>query len=408
VLARNQLAGTDRQELLGGSWLPRSQKRLWLLSVGLWLAVALMPRPAQAYTWMIRHGYTGCATCHVDPSGAGLLNEFGRGEAADTLRSHYGSDPPAVEPFFGLWKNPDWLLTGGSFRDMILFTKTDGAPLTQQNILMQADLRLGVETGRWRGAASLGLLANGNSPAALVGSLVAREFWLGYTFANDAVLLRAGRINVPFGLRLIEHTLFVRQATRTDINDTQEYGLALAARGGSFRGEVMGIAGNYQESPDAFRERGASGYLEWMPASHYAFGVSSLVTHAAEDVYLRTANTRQAHGVTLRVAPVEPLVFLGEGDLVIQAPAGQSTWTGLATMLQADFEPWQGLHFMATGETYRSGQPGTATSWSLWAGLAWFFYSHLDARIDYVHQNLSTPGVRIPVDAYMIQLHLFL
>jgi hypothetical protein len=77
-------------------------------------------------------------------------------------------------------------------------------------------------------------------------------------------------------------------------------------------------------------------------------------------------------------------------------------------MLQADFEPWQGLHFMATGETYQSGQPGTATSWSVWGGIAWFFLSHLDARFDYVHQSLSYPGMRIPVDAYMIQVHLFL
>ena len=357
---------------------------------------------------MIRHGYTGCASCHVDPSGGGLLNEFGREEAADTLRSHYGSDPPAVEPFFGLWKNPDWLLTGGSLRDLVLFMNTGGAPVERQNILMQADLRLGIEAGRFLAAASVGGLPNGNSPAAVAGGLVAREFWVGYTYANDTVLLRAGRINLPYGVRSIEHTLFVRRATRTDLNDTQQYGVALAARRGQLRGELMGIAGNYQASPDAFRERGYSGYLEWFPTSHAAIGVSSLLTHAAQDVYLRTANTRQAHGITLRAAPIEAVALLGEGDVVIQALSGQPTWTGLATMLQADLEPWQGLHVIGTGETYASGQPGTATSWSLWGGVAWFFLSHVDARFDYMHRSDSIPGMRIPIDAYMIQLHLFL
>ena len=38
-------------------------------------------------------------------------------------------------------------------------------------------------------------------------------------------------------------------------------------------GELMGIAGNYQISPDAYRERGYAGYLEWSPASGYAVGV---------------------------------------------------------------------------------------------------------------------------------------
>jgi hypothetical protein len=367
---------------------------------------ALMPKPAHAYAWMIRHGYTGCATCHLDPSGAGLLNEFGREEAADTLRSHYGNDPPPPQPFFGLWKDPDWLLTGGSFRELFLWMKTDGAAIAEQNILMQADLRAGIEAGRWRAAASLGVITDGNSPAAVVGTLVSREFWAGYTFENDTVLLRAGRINVPFGVRSIEHTLFVRAATRTDLNDTQQYGVALAVRRAPFRGELMGIAGNYQETPDAYRERGYSGYLEWAPASHYAFGVSSLVTYAAKDVYLGAANTRQAHGITVRIAPFEPLVFLGEADVVVQSPATQPTWTGVATMLQADFEPWQGLHFIGTVESYGSGQPGTATSWSAWGGLAWFFLSHVDARFDYFHQSLSTPGARTPIDAYMVQLHV--
>src|SRR4029079_2365277 len=104
----------------------------------------------------IARGHGACASCHFDPSGGGLLNEFGRAEASDSLRSHYGSDPPAVQPFFGVVKNPDWLLTGGSLRGLSLFMKTDGAPQMNSLILMQADLRAGIEAGSWRAAASLG------------------------------------------------------------------------------------------------------------------------------------------------------------------------------------------------------------------------------------------------------------
>ena len=357
---------------------------------------------------MIRNGYSGCASCHLDPSGGGLLNEFGRSEASDSLRSHYGSEPPPVEPVFGLWKNPDWLLIGGSFRGMSLFMKTDGASFMNSNILMQADLRGGIEAGHWRAAASLGVIQNGNSPAAVVGNLVAREYWLGYALINDTVLVRAGRINLPFGIRSIEHTLFVRAATRTDLNDTQEHGVAVAFRGHGLRGEVEAIAGNYQAHPDAFRERGYSGYAEWSPRNRYALGVSSLVTHVAEDVYFRAANTRQAHGLLVRAAPIDPLVVLAEADYVTQAPAGLARWNGLATMLQLDVEPWQGLHVIGTGETYASGQPGTPTSWGAWAGLAWFFMSHVDGRLDYMHRGEAYGAVRVPVDAFMVQLHLFL
>jgi len=371
-------------------------------------AAVVVPGRADAYPWMIAHGYSGCASCHVDPSGGGLLNEFGRGEAADSLRSHYGSEPPPVQPLFGLFHNPDWLLTGGSIRYMGLFMKTDGAPLMNSSILMQADLRAGLLAGPWRAAGSLGFIQNGNSPAALAGNLVAREYWVGYAFASDTVLLRAGRINLPFGIRSIEHTLFVRAATRTDLNDTQQHGVALAFRGGGFRGELQGIAGNYQARPDAFRERGYSGYLEWSPDSRYALGASSLITHAAQDVYFRAANTRQAHGLMVRAAPVDHLVALAEADYVIQAPTGLSQWNGLATLLQLDVEPWQGLHLIGSGETYASGQANTPTSWGLWGGIGWFLYSHADLRVDYMHRAEAYGAVRVPVDAVMAQVHLFL
>jgi len=112
----------------------------------------------------------------------------------------------------------------------------------------------------------------------------------------------------------------------------------------------------------------------------------------------------------LRAAPVDRLVLLGEVDYVGQGLSGQPHWNGVATMLQADFEPWQGLHFIGTGETYASGQPGTDTSWSLWGSVAWFFYSHVDIRFDYVHQSVSTPPPqgRIPFETYLVQLHFFL
>jgi hypothetical protein len=371
--------------------------------------VTLAPRPAHAYAWMIRHGFAGCAQCHFDPSGGGLLNDFGYGAAGDYLASHYGSGEASdAQPFFGLWTNPKWLLASAAFRDMLLFSKPNGASYSSQNILMQADIRAGIDLGHLRAAGSLGVITLDHSPASIAGNLVAREYWAGWSFAGDNALVRVGRMNLPYGVRSIEHTLFVRQATRTDLNDTQQDGLAFAARGHGFRGEIMGIAGNYQMSPDAFRERGYAGYVEWSPLSRWAFGVSSEFTHASEDVYLRTATTRQAYGVILRGAPTEAVAVLGEADATITAPSGLSTWTGLATMLQVDVEPWQGLHFIGTGESWATGQPSTGTSWGGWGSIDWFFIKHFDARFDYVHWSLVQGPTRVPVDSFLLQIHVFL
>ena len=79
---------------------------------------------------------------------------------------------------------------------------------------------------------------------------------------------------------------------------------------------------------------------------------------------------------------------------------------GSATFLQADVEPIQGLHFMATGESYTPGKQGS--NYGAWLACAWFFALHLDARVDIMKRNEVYGGVRIPESAYMAQLHLSL
>ena len=214
-----------------------------------------------------------------------------------------------------------------------------------------------------------------------------------------------GGMNVPFGIRNIEHTQFVRQTTRTDINDTQQHGVAVSYSSELIRAEVMGIAGNFQIQKDANRERGYSGYVELAPLTRFAVGVSSLVTHAAQDVFLRVANTRQAHGVFARASPWRQLALLGEADYVIQSLSGAPSQNGLASMVQADYEPWQGVHLIATGETLDVA--GAGISYGGWLSAAWFFAPHLDIRADFVNRSEVVGANRYGVLAYMAQGHLY-
>lgn len=375
------------------------------------LAVWLTPRSAHAYPWMIRHNYTGCAVCHVDPSGGGVLTEYGSAQGDFLLRTHYGassSDEPSSTAGFlwGAGHPPAWFIPSGSIRTLAIDSKTGNGKYLQDFVLMQADARAAIVTGGFRAYASVGFVNVDDPAASISGGFVSREHWLGWAFGrDDTFLLRAGRIDLPFGIRQIEHTLFVRASTRTDLNDTQQHGVALSYSGDQLRGEIMAIAGNYQVSPDAFRERGYSGFAEYAPVSNVALGVSSLVTHAARDLYLLVPNTRQAHGVFARVAPVQPLVLLAEGDLIASSAISA---TGYATMLQADVEPVQGVHLIATGENMHTGAKGAGTSWSGWLGAGWFFAPHADTRFDFVHQSLAFGTVNVPATAFMIQLHVYL
>src|SRR3569623_2334824 len=244
---------------------------------------------ADAYPWMVRHDHPGCVQCHMDPSGAGLLTAYGREEGEAVLPMRWGAqrsdDTIARRARFawGLVDAPDWLLLGAGVRPGLVGVKVDSGAMSVQPVLMQADLRAGIRAGGFRASASVGVVTVDSSPASITGNLVSREHWLGYAFAHDTVTLRAGRLNVPFGIRSIEHTAWVRQQPRTDINDTQQDGMALAYSSAWLRGEAMGIAGNYQVSPAARREHGYSASLALDPRPWAGVGVSSLVSRADRD-----------------------------------------------------------------------------------------------------------------------------
>jgi hypothetical protein len=403
----------------------------WLIA----LCCLVWVHPAHAYTWMIRHGYTSCAICHADPSGGGLLTPYGRAQGEILLRSQYGpatDEPGRVKDF--LWGVPlpeDWLLLGGDVRDAVLNSKTgSGASSvsTTQFLPMQADLEGQVTWGAFRANASLGYEHEGAVEAQITDraedNLVSRLHWVGLDFGEDkAWSLRAGHMNLPFGIRQIEHTFFVRASTRTDTDDAQQDGLALAYTGGAVRGEVMAIIGNYQIRPDAFRERGYAGYLEWAPSTSYAIGISSLLTYAElpnpelpfSPPLAPAPLLRQAHGLFARLSPWKPLVLLVEADgLIDDQPSGVPKGTaalngGWAGLVQADVEPWQGVHAIVAGEATTDPVTNGGTSVSGWFGAAWFFAPHADVRVDEIVQRLSTGvSTTMPAMTFLAQAHIYL
>jgi hypothetical protein len=59
-----------------------------ILRIAIVVVLAIAPAlPASALPTMIRIGYTGCASCHYSPQGAGPLNDYGKGiDQAQSLR----------------------------------------------------------------------------------------------------------------------------------------------------------------------------------------------------------------------------------------------------------------------------------------------------------------------------------
>ncbi|HYO94554.1 MAG TPA: hypothetical protein VER33_08570 [Polyangiaceae bacterium] len=463
----------------------------------------LATKPAQAYPWMIRHGYTNCAGCHTDPSGGELLTLYGHAISYEALSTKWGGSPksaareerrvaraiaqaasgkaarPAAEgdeeegeeeeagedavsaetpaepaeaaaatdaadaaeaaeeqsaetsepvteepspfdgmnpltgPLFGLLPPSEALLLGGSVR-LATIHRPDASSDKTSFFPMQIDLygqaRIGAHL---RLSASLGVakvpVGSPHARPAQVTSnqgegynAISRTHWVGWDFGAGAHLLRAGRIHLPFGIRMSEHVMWVRENTRTDRDSDQQHGVALHMSFESMRFELMAIAGNYQVNPDKFRERGYSGFLEYTLDPMAVVGISSLVTRAAEDRILPDGKAviRQAHGVFARTAPSESVSVLIEANALLRS----RTSAGYVGFVQLDVEPFQGFHLMGTGELRDQGRvPGRPCVDALtcpsrtegqglpepgaWLSFQWFFLPHFDFRFDAILRN---------------------
>jgi hypothetical protein len=371
---------------------------------------------AEAYPWMVRHAYSQCAPCHVDPSGSGSLTPYGRALAEEILRTPYepkGEEPGSASEFlWGAVPLPEPLMLGGDLRLLHLRRKIEGTRLDRQWILMQADLEAALQVEKLVASGSLGYAHEGSLGASITRgpehNVVSRQHWLGY-WVGEPLLLRAGRMNLPFGIRNIEHTLWAKALTETSINDDQQYGVALALSSEKVRGEVMGILGNFQLRPDDFRERGYSAFVEWLPTNKLGIGASSLITHRDLDTRLFRETWRHAHGVFARWATDwEPLVLMTEWDYVLVSPKQDQRREGIVGYLQADLEVVQGVHLIATGEAHNVGINGPPPSWGAWLSYAWFFAPHADLRFDGVYQSLGSDSGRVDALALLIQGHVYL
>ncbi len=398
----------------------------WVVSIGLGLALVFMAAGAEAYPWMIRHGYTTCGTCHTDPSGgAGVLTAYGRAQSDLLLRMRYGESSESGEAdktsglLWGVAQLPDEVRLGGDFREGFFSNQVEGAALQQELITMRADVTADIKVQRFRAAGNIGYAPEGDLAASLTKNpnhnVISREHWLGVELDDEgAWLLRGGRMALPFGIRMIEHTLWSRALTRTDFDATQQYGATLSFAKDKLRGEVMAIAGNFQISPDDFRERGYSTYVEYAPMTTLALGASSLFTRATRDIVYGVTDYRFANGVFARYSPAKPLVLLAEADSIYQSLTWNGHRSGFAAFAQADYEPVQGFHVMLTGEAMNGGNAGEPSSFDGWVSAVWFFLPHVDVRFDGIYSSLGvppepgTPSSHVNVTTWLAQLHVFL
>lgn len=163
---------------------------------------------AHGFPDTLRHGYTNCSTCHLSPSGGGLLTQYGRSLSREAL-STWGSESEEL-PLHGLIQIPDSVMEhffiGGDAR-YISVQKENSTGKTSDGFWMQAQMRFAVAYEKIKFIFSTGKIKNPRESQAI--KWEGTEYYLLWN-PRDEVYFRAGRFEPIYGIRLPDHNLWIK------------------------------------------------------------------------------------------------------------------------------------------------------------------------------------------------------
>jgi hypothetical protein len=299
-----------------------SRRALVVVALGV-VALGGAPRRAAAYPQLqLRDGQT-CTSCHLSPAGGGLLNAMGLLEV-DQLAQWEGD----AAPLHGKVDLPGWLTLGGDVRMAAGLKKARDVGAAA--FPMQAEVAAAATAGAWSATGTLGFgTPNEDDLTTLV---VLREHYLMWrppTGGAAGLSLRAGRFLPAFGLRLAEHSYYVRQYVTPLYSEA--YGVAAEYVAGAWEAHLTGFVHDPLRY-SAEQGDGGAVYAERRLGAVASVGAGA--RYAASDAERRTTGA-----LTAKLALPADLLVMAEVDLQKQRVDAGGARTSVTGELLGSWQP---------------------------------------------------------------------
>jgi hypothetical protein len=357
--------------------------------------------PASAEPHMLSKQYTRCTSCHLSPTGGGLLSSYGRSLSAtelSTMRTPVPADenaPPGEEGFlFGLLgERLEPVHLGASLRPSRLHYTFPGGS-TDRNLLMNADITAAVAAEN--GWTVLGTIARKPSPD---GSMEATEYWLGKVPKDDGIGFRAGRFRPAYGVHFADHTAFNRAVLELTQYD-QVLGAEVSHARGATLTQISLSAGRAESLIDDDGRAGvtATGRVQRDLGARMAV-VGSALYRAKGDIVPR----RGAVGAAFGFAPASAVSVWTQFDRVMVDGAG-----GAAHVLvnESAFEVHRGVWIKISPQWYFGAGTSLADRFRFQIGAVLLPRTHFNVNVSYYRD--STKATSVKTHIFLSQLHLYL
>ena len=313
------------------------------LSVIAVLVGAMQSARAEPYL-AVQGGYK-CSTCHVNPTGGGLRNDFGLIYAQNVLPAQTVGGPDAV------WggKLTEFLRLGGDLRANWSRNEVPKSPSQQKFAVDQ--VRVYGEVSMIRDRLSLYV-----DEQVAPNSAQNMEAYLRYSDPAHGWYVKGGKFYLPFGWRLQDQTAYVREVTGISMT-TPDQGVELGYERGNWSAQVALTNGAANAQSGAGHQ--VTGQVVFVQPWWRA-GLAASQTQA-------DAGNRRVFGVFAGIR-TGPVAWLGEADLISDDgyPEGNRK---LGSLLgEADWNLAKGHNLKLTAEYYepdRHVSEDQQTRWSV-------------------------------------------
>lgn len=307
------------------------------------LALAAVTVSAEPYL-AVQQGYK-CVTCHVNPTGGGMRNMFGNVFALNVLPAH------RIEVGDNSWTGAinHYVMLGGDVRAD--WTATDIPHQQQANEFDVSEARVYLNVEAIPDRLSIYL-----DERLAPGSATNLEAYARYWTVDHAWFVQAGRMYLPFGLRLEDDTAFTRTVPGINMT-TPDTGVEVGWEATNWTVQIAlsnGSAGG-QENDDGKQVTGQVAYVD----PRWRIGLASSFNQS-------DAGDRAAYGLFggLRTGPV---AWLAEADLVVDDGFTEGTRELVSALLEADWAILRGHNLKLVAEWYdpdRDVDNDEQTRWS--------------------------------------------
>jgi len=158
-----------------------------------------------SYVENVTHGYPNCMACHINPTGGGILTDYGRSLSSELMSTIKTKD--FQRPFYGLAKNTERIKFGGHARAIQTRFENDQIKRGSQ-FIMQNNVELAGYVSDFILVGTAGT-REGPSRTPKKGEFISERHFLLYNIDNTT-RLKVGKFRQNFGLNDPNHTRFTK------------------------------------------------------------------------------------------------------------------------------------------------------------------------------------------------------